>query len=216
MMGYKKSLVTTRPYLFHTLIRHASWTHVWEKWGTSRPFPEWNILQAGALQLNLFSSRTNLQQWPFMKELELGESNEWLSFTNKDSSHLIHFANIVGVIRYPHACTPTYSTFLCSMEFILFLHGRSSHSGHQCLLLLWGRVNLSDGNSECVLLPLRMCDRGSGWVFMFVLALAFSTYPALGILKKTCPVPSSVHCPHCAPLPSLVKVKTKPAQTLHC
>lgn len=30
---------------------------------------------------------------------------------------------------------------------------------------------------------------------MFVLALAFSTYPVLGILKKTCPVPSPVHCP---------------------
>lgn len=32
-------------------------------------------------------------------------------------------------------------------------------------------------------------------VCMFVLALAFSKYPTLGILKKTCPVPSSVHCP---------------------
>lgn len=40
-----------------------------------------------------------------------------------------------------------------------------------------------------------MHNGGSGWAFMFVLALAFSTYPALGILKKTCPVPSSVHCP---------------------
>lgn len=62
--------------------------------------------------------------------------------------------------------------------------------------LHWGgRVHLSDGNSKWVLLPLRMRAEGSGWVLMFVLALAFSTYPALGILKKTCPVPSSVHCP---------------------
>lgn len=44
-------------------------------------------------------------------------------------------------------------------------------------------------------ITLRMLNGGSGWVFMFVLALTFSTYPALGILKKTCPVPSSVHCP---------------------
>ena len=58
-----------------------------------------------------------------------------------------------------------------------------------------GRANLSDGNSKCVLLPLRMRNGESGWVFMFVLALAFSTYPVLGILKKTCPVPSPVHCP---------------------
>lgn len=58
-----------------------------------------------------------------------------------------------------------------------------------------GRVHLSDGSSKWVLLPWRMHDEGSGRVFMFVLALAFSMYPALGILKKTCPVPSAVHCP---------------------
>lgn len=57
-----------------------------------------------------------------------------------------------------------------------------------------GRVNLSDGILNCVLLQPRMCNGGSGGVFMFVLAPALSTYPALGILKQTCPVPSSVHC----------------------
>lgn len=169
-----------------------------------------------SIRVKLFSSRTNLQQWPLMKELELSESNEWLSFINKEISHLIHFTNIFGAIRYPHACTRTYSSLLHRTEYILSLHGEILTVVISVCPHWGGSVNLSDGDSKCVLLPLRMCSGGSGWVFMFVLALAFSTYPALGILKKTCPVPISVHCPHCVPLPSLVKVKTKPAQTLHC
>lgn len=43
-----------------------------------------------------------------------------------------------------------------------------------------------------------MSSRGSGWVFMFALAQTFSTYAALGILKKTCPVPSSALPPLCS------------------
>lgn len=37
---------------------------------------------------------------------------------------------------------------------------------------------------------------------MFVLALAFSTYAALGILEKTCPVPSSAPPPLCSTSPT--------------
>ena len=51
---------------------------------------------------------------------------------------------------------------------------------------------------------------------MFVLALASSTYPALGILRKNVCCSQAWARPHCVPLPSLVKVKTKDAQTLHC
>lgn len=49
-----------------------------------------------------------------------------------------------------------------------------------------------------VLLPPRMSNRGPGQVLVFVLALAFSTYAALGILKKMCPVPSSALPPLCS------------------
>lgn len=129
-----------------------------------------------------------------MEELELGESNEWLSFIHKESSHFIHFTSLLGAMKYPRVCTHTSSSFLYRTAYSIFLHGRHSHRGHQCLLHWRGRVNLSDGISKCVLLPPRMRNGGSGWVFMFVLALAFSMYPALGILKQTCPVPSSVHC----------------------
>lgn len=63
--------------------------------------------------------------------------------------------------------------------------------------VIGARIHLSAGVLGCLFRPWR-------WS------------PCPGILKKTCLVPSSGHCPHCAPLPSLVKVKTKPAQTLHC
>lgn len=47
-----------------------------------------------------------------------------------------------------------------------------------------------------------MSNRASGWAFVIVLALAVSTYAALGILKTTCPVPSSAP-PHCVSHTSL-------------
>lgn len=52
-----------------------------------------------------------------------------------------------------------------------------------------------------VLLPPRRSSRGIWMSSRFVLALAFSTYAALGILKKkkkTCPVPSSAPPPLCS------------------
>lgn len=117
------------------------------------------------------------------------------------------------IIRQSHTpiaacCTVKNSFSFCMGEILTVVIN--------VFLCCGGRVNLSHGNSQCVLLPLRMRSGRSGWALVFVLALAFSTYPVLGILKKTCPVPSSVHCFHCVLLPSLGKVKTKPAQTLHC
>lgn len=208
--------VTIRPSLHCTLIRQAGRTCMEEErhvlsflWGKRPPGSSITVSK-------LLSSRTNSQQWPLMKELELGESNEWLSFINKEGSHWIHLLSTAGVVRCPHVRTGPTAALCTVWNSSSFYMGTSLTVVTNVCLHCGGRVNLSDGNSKRVLLPLRMRNGGSGWVRVFVLALAFSTYPALGILKKTCPVPSSVRCPHCVPFPSLVKVKTKPAQTRHC
>lgn len=192
-MGHKRPGDTQ--ILSISYLDRTCWLNRW--YGGSKEHPVLSRIKyppGSSITVKLFSSRTNSQQWPLMKELELGESNEWLSFINKESSHLINFMSILGAVKSPHACTRVQQR---SVQYAIhfFYMGNILTLVIDVCLHCGGRANLSDGNSKCVLLPLRMCHGGSGWVFMFVLALAFSTYPALGTLKKTCPVPSSVHCP---------------------
>lgn len=125
--------------------------------------------------LQLLLSRTNSQQSPLMRELALGEPNESLTFTDKENSNLIHLASRAAVIRYPYISTPTYSGFL---------HSRVHSLTTREKLTQWSSVfavtvrqgSLIRRPLRRVLLPLRMSSRGSGWVFMFVLARTFSTY----------------------------------------
>lgn len=51
-----------------------------------------------------------------MKDLELGESNEWLSFINKEGGQWIHLPNTAGVARCPHVHTGPHSSSLYRME----------------------------------------------------------------------------------------------------
>lgn len=206
-----KSQETTRLYVHHTWMGHASWTctrHVkniqsflWVKHPPGR-----------SSTVQLFLSRTNSQQSPLMKELALGEPNECLSFMDKENSHLIHLTSRAGVIRYPHICTPTYSGFLYSAEFILFPHGRSSDSAHRCLLLPSGRADRSHSNSDVFYCRQEWATEdldGSACLFWPW------RFPRTQPWESCVPFPALPR-PHCVPLPSLVKVKTKPAQTLHC
>ena len=61
--------VTSRPCLYHTLMR-----------GLNRCMEEAKHLPGSSITVKLFLSRTNSQQWSLMKELELGKSNERLSY----------------------------------------------------------------------------------------------------------------------------------------
>lgn len=103
-----------------------------------------------------------------------------------------------GLAYYAHISTPAYSSFP--------VHCRT----HSLLYMGETHTVIIDGCRDCeqsqpirrrlshVLRQPRMSHRGPGQVLVFVLALAFSTYAALGILKKMCPVPSSALPPLCS------------------
>lgn len=79
--------------------------------------------------VKLFLSRTDSQQWQLRKELELGESNEWLSFINKKSSCLMNFTSILGAIKYPPPTrTHTHTHTRAHLQQHPVLHGIHSLS----------------------------------------------------------------------------------------
>lgn len=174
---------------------HAGRTYIGRKQSTPCPFSEWNILQA--LQGNSFrpelirhtdhlrrswnwASQTSNYPLPTRKAVIWWTSRVYLVQLNTHPR--APSPQQQPSVQYGTHYLPTRETFILPVVINVCFH-------------CGGRVDLSDGDWKCVLLPPRMRNGGSGWVSMFVLAPAFSTYPALGILKKTCPVPSSVHCP---------------------
>lgn len=120
--------------------------------------------------------------------------NDYLLYTGKAVIWLTSQVYLVQLNTHPHARTPPAA--FCRVECTWSFYMGDILTVVTSVCLHWrGRVNLSDGILNYVLLQLRMRNGGSGGVFMFALAPAFSTYPVLGILKQTCPVPSSVRCP---------------------
>lgn len=100
-----------------------------------------------------------------------------------------------GLAYYAHISTPAYSSFPvhCRTHSLLYMGETHTVIIDGCEQSQPIRRRLSH-----VLLQPRMSHRGPGQVLVFVLALAFSTYAALGILKKMCPVPSSALPPLCS------------------
>lgn len=76
----------------------------------------------GSITVKTFSSRTNRQQWPRMKRLELGESNEYLLYTRK----AVFWLTSQGYVVQPHTHMHRHTR-----RYISFWHGRNSHRGHQ-------------------------------------------------------------------------------------
>lgn len=152
----------------------------------------------------LFLSRTNSSQSPLTNDLALGRQM---------NAYLLWARRTVTDGPRQHMQTHLQGFSVTVQNSSSFVHGRNSSS-------------VIDGRCDCerpirwrlshVLLPPRMSNRGIWTRSLVCFGPGIFHVRSPGNPKEKRVLFPALHCPHCVPLPSLVKVKTKATQTPHC
>lgn len=110
---------------------------------------------------------------------------------------------------------PPTGVFCTAQNSSSFVHGRNSSSGHRRPPDCEQSQPIGRRLSH-VLLPPRMSNRGIWTRSRVCFGPGIFHVRSPGNPKEKRVLFPALHCPHCVPLPSLVKVKTKATQTPHC